>query len=192
MKSIFCTLTVLWALSPGITQAEVAQAGNYKLDPAHTNIQFSVSHLGFSNLIGRFNKMSGKMTLNKSGKSSVEVVINANSIDSNHKKRDAHLRGPDFFNVKQFPEIKFVSDKVKLNKKGEPTSISGKFSMHGKTRNVVLDVSAVGAGKDPWGGYRAGYVATTTIKRADYGMNYMPGGIGADVKITLDVEFIKQ
>jgi polyisoprenoid-binding protein YceI len=192
IKNQFFALTVLMALSPAVIQAEVAQAGNYKLDPSHTNIQFSVSHLGFSNLIGRFNEMSGKMKLDKAGKSSVEVVINTNSVDSNHKKRDAHLRGPDFFNVKQFPEIKFVSSKVTLNKKGEPTSIAGKLSMHGKTHEVVLDVSAIGAGKDPWGGYRSGYVATTTVKRADYGMNYMPGGIGADVKITLDVEFIKQ
>ena len=180
------------SLLPATARAEVAQPGTYQIDPGHTSAQFQISHLGFSHLVGRFNQLQGTIVLDPKGKSSVEVTIQANSIDTNHKKRDDHLRGPDFFNVKQFPVLKFVSDKVTFNDKGEPTEITGKLSLHGKTNPVKLTVKAVGAGKDPWGGYRAGYDASTTIKRADYGMNYMPKGLGSDVKIILNVEAIKK
>ena len=172
--------------------AEVAAAGSYKIDPAHTNVQFSVSHLGISNLIGRFNTVAGDISLEPNGNSKVEVTIQTNSVDTNHQKRDVHLRGPDFFNVKQYPVMKFVSDKVSYNSKGEPVSVSGMLSLHGKTQNVTLTVKPVGAGKDPWGGYRAGYDATTTIKRSEFNINYMPGGIGDDISITLNIEAIKQ
>lgn len=187
--TLFVMVVALNSLS---VSAEVAQAGAYKIDPAHTSVQFSVSHLGISNLIGRFNDVAGTINFAPKGKSSVEVTIQTGSIDSNHEKRDIHLRGPDFFNAKQFPVIKFESTKVSYNAKGEPIEITGKLSMHGKTADVTLAVKPVGAGKDPWGGYRAGYEASTTIKRAEFGMNYMPNGIGADVTITLNIEAIKQ
>jgi polyisoprenoid-binding protein YceI len=172
--------------------AEVAPAGSYKIDPAHTNVQFTVSHLGFSHLVGRFNKMQGDIQLQPNGNSRVEVTIETGSVDTNHEKRDIHLRSPDFFNAKQFPVMKFVSEKVSYNSNGEPVSVTGKLSLHGKTRDVTLNVTPVGAGKDPWGGYRTGYDATTVIKRSAFDMNYMQGGIGDDISITLNIEAIKQ
>ena len=185
-------LAVVFALASTPASAEVAAAGSYKIDPDHTTVLFTVSHLGTSNLVGRFNTVAGDMMFNPKGNSKVEVTIQTNSVDTNHEKRDVHLRGPDFFNVKQYPTMKFVSDKVSYNGKGEPVSISGKLSLHGKTKSVTLDVKPIGAGKDPWGGYRAGYDATTSVKRSDFGMNFMPGGIGDDISIKLNIEAIKQ
>ncbi len=192
IKTTFTAAAMAIALTATSVSAEVAPAGSYKIDPGHTNVMFSVSHLGFSNLVGRFNKMEGDISLNPKGHSKVTVTIKTASVDSNHDKRDVHLRGPDFFNVKQYPVMKFVSDKVSYNAKSEPVKVSGKLSLHGKTKNVTLAVTPIGAGKDPWGGYRIGYDATTTIKRSDFGMNYMQGGIGDDIHITLNIEAIKQ
>lgn len=182
-------LSTLLATSPA--WAESAASGDYKIDPAHTSVLFTVSHLGVSQLVGRFDTVEGAVTLNPKGKSSVEVVIATDSVDTNHKKRDDHLRSPDFFNARQFPEMKFVSSKLHFGA-GGLEKIDGKLSLHGKTNPVTLTVNPVGAGKDPWGGYRAGYTATTSIKRSDYGMNFMPGGIGDDIEVSLNIEGIKQ
>ena len=171
--------------------AEVAKAGNYKIDPAHTSINFSVSHLGISVLSGRFNTISGDLNFSPKGNSKVKVTIDTASVDTNHKKRNDHLKSPDFFNVKQFPEMTFSSNKVEYSSTGEPQKIIGSLSLHGETKPVTLNVKALGAGKDPWGGYRAGYTATTLIKRSDYGMKFMLGGIGDEISIVLNIEAIK-
>ncbi len=183
-------LVSLMAIS-SMASAEVAKVGSYKIDAAHTSINFSVSHLGTSILNGRFNKVEGKLNFAPKGESNVEVSIDTASVDTNHQKRNDHLKSPDFFNVKQFPVMKFTSSKVEYSKTGEPQKIVGKLSLHGETNPVTLDVQAVGAGKDPWGGYRAGYKATTTIKRSDYGMKFMLGGVGDEISIVLNIEAIK-
>lgn len=185
-------LALAIVLSSTPVAAEIASAGSYKIDPDHTTVLFTVSHLGTSNLVGRFNTVAGNINLNPKGDSMVEVTIQTDSVDTNHQKRDVHLRGPDFFNAKQYPVMKFASTKVSYNNQGEPVSVTGNLSLHGSTRSVTLDVKPVGAGKDPWGGYRAGYDASTTIKRSEFGMNFMPGGIGDDISISLNIEAIKQ
>ncbi len=191
--STLATLLFTAALSIGTSAyAESAAAGKYKIDPAHTSVEFSVSHLGISYLVGRFNTVEGDINLVPNGKSDVTVTIQTASLDSNHQKRDEHLRSPDFFNTKQFPTMRFVSTKASYNATGELTRVDGDLELHGVKKPVALSVKPVGAGKDPWGGYRSGYTATTTIKRSDFGMNFMPGGIGDDVAITLQVEAIKQ
>ena len=185
-------LALAIVLSSTPVAAEIASAGSYKIDPDHTTVLFTVSHLGTSNLVGRFNTVAGNINLNPKGDSMVEVTIQTDSVDTNHQKRDVHLRGPDFFNAKQYPVMKFASTKVSYNNQGEPVSVTGNLSLHGSTRSVTLDVKPVGAGKDPWGGYRAGYDASTAIKRSEFGMNFMPGGIGDDISISLNIEAIKQ
>ena len=172
--------------------AEKAADGNYTIDPAHTSVIFSVSHLGISELVGRFNTLEGSMKLIAGGDSSVKVTIDTASIDTNHRKRDDHLRSPDFFNARQYPEITFVANKVSYTANGEPETMTGTLSLHGKKNPLTLTVTSIGAGKDPWGGYRIGYKASTTIKRSDYGMTYMTGGIGDEINITLNIEAIKQ
>jgi len=196
MKNIYATtaavtLALLSTCTSVSVWAETAKPGSYKIDPAHTTVMFTVNHLGTSNLVGRFNTIEGDLTLEPKGSSKVEVSIETASVDTNHEKRDVHLRGPDFFNSKQYPKMKFTSSKVHFSN-GVPEKIEGKLSLHGKTHPVTLAVEPVGAGADPWGGYRAGYHATTVIKRSDYGMNFMPGGIGEDIKVSLNIEAIKQ
>jgi len=191
MKYILSVLLTVITLTAPSVIAETANHGAYKIDPAHSTVQFTVQHLGISNLTGRFNNINGKISLNPKGKSSVNISIKTSSVDTNHRKRDTHLRSPDFFNSKQYPAIKFESTKINFDTKGQPTGILGILSMHGKSKVVLLNIKFVGAGKDPWGGYRAGYDATTTIRRSDYGMKFMSGGIGDTIKITINIEAIK-
>ncbi len=120
------------------------------------------------------------------------MTIQTASVDTNHPKRDEHLRSPDFFNSKQFPVMRFVSRKLAYNTAGEPVRVEGDLELHGVTKPVTLAVTPVGAGNDPWGGYRAGYSVAATLKRSDFGMSFMPGGIGDDIAITLQIEAIKQ
>lgn len=172
--------------------AEKTASGQYKIDQTHSSIQFTVSHLGVSELSGRFNKFSGDLKIDRTGKSAVNMVVKTSSVDTNHAARDKHLRSPDFLNAKQYPSMKFVSESVKFNKQGEPARLIGKLTLHGKTLPVEWAVSKVGAGKDPWGGYRAGYNAVATIKRSSYGMKYMLGGVGDKIKIMIKLEAIKK
>lgn len=192
IKRSITLAAVVIALSSTPVFADVALNGSYKIDPAHSNVQFSVGHLGIGNIVGRFNTVAGNFNIDSKGSSKVDVTIEVTSVDTNHEKREAHLRSPDFFNVKQYPTMKFVSDKVSYNNQGEPISVSGSFTLHGKTQNVTLTIQPVGAGKDPWGNYRAGYTATTVIKRSAFDMNFMADGIGDDISITMNIEAIKQ
>ena len=167
-----------------------ASADAYKIDPSHTFAVFTVSHLGFSTTHGRFNDISGQFTEDGDG-GSIEISIKAGSIDTNDAKRDKHLRSPDFFNVKQFPKLAFKSTSVKKGADGSIT-VTGEFTMHGVTKNITVKGKHVGTGKDPWGGTRSGYDLEFSLKRSDYGMNYMLPGVGEDVKIMVSVEGIKQ
>ena len=173
-------------------QADPARPGHYVIDAGHTSVHFSISHLGYSDLKGRFNKVEGEFDLNPQGKSKLEIRIPTASIDTNHEKRDHHLRSPDFFNARQFPRITFTSTDVNYNDQGEPISIKGTLKLHGKSRPLTLKVTAKRAAKDPWGNYRAGFAASATLKRSDFGMNYMPGGIGDEVKLDIDMEALRQ
>lgn len=186
------TLLVAALIYLPVSQAEIASAGTYKIDPDHSSVQFSVGHLGYSELLGRFNTFSGSMVLKPSSDSKVEVTIKTASVDTNHGQRDEHLRSPDFLNAKQFPEMRFVSKRVNFDSQGQPTLIEGDFTLLGKTKPATLKVSAIGAGRDPWGGYRAGYSATTVLKRSAYGMNFMQdGGVGDDITVTVKIEAVK-
>lgn len=177
-----------------VCEADIAVPGTYKIDPDHSSMQFSVGHLGFSELLGRFNTFSGSIVLKPNGESKVEVAVKAASVDTNHDKRNDHLRSPDFLNAKQFPEIRFVSKRVSFDAQGRPVLMEGNLTLVGKTKPATMKISAIGAGKDPWGGYRAGYNATTVVKRSEYGMNFMrgEGGIGDDITITVKIEAVKQ
>lgn len=177
-----------------ICGANNALPGTYKIDPDHSSMQFSIGHLGFSELLGRFNTFSGSIVLKPKGESKVDVAVKTASVDTNHGKRDEHLRSPDFLNAKQFPDMHFVSKRVTFDTQGRPVLIEGELTLLGKTKPATMKVSAIGAGKDPWGGYRAGYNATAVIKRSEYGMNFMQGegGVGDDINITLKIEATKQ
>lgn len=173
-------------------QATWAQAARFKLDPTHTAIIFGVSHLGMSHTYGRFNTIVGEFTYdaNKPESSTFKVEIDANSIDSGNEKRDEHLRGPDFFNVKQFPKIEFVSTRVEPTAEG--LNVFGKLTMHGETKEVMIPFQKVGEGDTPFRDYRIGFSTQLTVQRSQFGMTGMLQGIGDDVALTISFEGIRQ
>ncbi|HEY5741996.1 MAG TPA: YceI family protein [Terrimicrobiaceae bacterium] len=168
------------------------QAETFKIDPVHSSVIFSVKHLGVSNVYGRFNDVSGKVVLDKSdaSKSSIEVTIPVESIDTRNQKRDQHLKSPDFFNAKQFPVIVFKSKEVKGS--GETYQVTGDLTLHGVTKPLSLEIKDVVEGKEMEGESRGGGETHFTIKRSDFGMDFMQGPVGDEVKVMLSLEGVKQ
>lgn len=167
-----------------------AATEKYVFEKPHTQILFSVNHLGFSNSTGRFNDFDGHFTVDRENpaNSSVEVTIKTDSIDMSHQAWEDHLKNADFFNVAKFPEMKFKSTKVEVT--GENTAnVTGDLTILDVTKPVVLAVTHNKSGKHPmknvdW----IGFSATTKIKRSEFGMNYGLPNVGDDVEIRIEVE----
>jgi polyisoprenoid-binding protein YceI len=168
-------------------------AGNFKIDPLHSVVQFWVGHMGVSEFPGRFDTITGAFTVDsahpEADKVSVQVPID--SLDTNFDKRNKDLLGPDFFNAKQFPSMSFTSTAVRMKNANEGV-LTGNLTLHGVTKPVTFSLMHVGAGPDPWGGYRSGYVAKTTLHRSDFGMNYMLNGISDTIVVQLNIEGKRQ
>lgn len=163
--------------------------GGYQVDPAHSVVLFSTKHAGVSYTHGRFNKVTGKLTIaDDAGKSAVEIEIDAGSIFTGVKKRDQHLQSPDFLNAKQFPTISFKSKQIKAA--GEDRfAVSGELTLHGVTRPVTVTMEKVGAGVFPMDkSFRVGFEGSFTIKRSDYEMKNMLDVVGDEVRLTIAVE----
>lgn len=194
-KFALITVTLLGLI---LTSRPLVQAAdNFKLDPAHTSVIFGVSHLGFSYTYGRFNEVAGSYTLDKEnpGASQFQLAINANSIDTGNAKRDEHLRGPDFFNVKQFPAITFQSTKVetKENEAGETVyEVTGDLTMHGVTRSVPLSLRMLKEGPGMEGKTRTGFLCEKHIMRTEFGMTNMIPAVGDEVAVTISFEGVKE
>lgn len=168
---------------------------NYQIDikGMHAFVEFKIKHLGYSWLKGRFNDFDGTFVYDGANpeKSSVQVTIDTASIDSNHGERDKHLRGKDFLDVKKYPEAKFVSTKVESTGKGT-AKIHGDLTLHGVTKAITIDAVEIGAGKDPWGGFRRGFEGKVTLTLADFGMNYNLGPASKNVEMLLHLEGIRK
>lgn len=175
-----------------LTWGSMVSAAGYKIDPAHTFVQFEISHLGFSTMVGRFNEMEGTFNWDRNNPedSSIDITIETASVDTNWAERDKHLREEDFLHVKQFPTATFKSTKYTGN--AESGTLEGMLTLHGVTRPITLQVEAVGEGDDPWGGYRAGFDATTTLRRSDFGINYDLGPKAETMEFKLHVEGIRK
>jgi polyisoprenoid-binding protein YceI len=169
-----------------------AWADNYTIDPDHTFPNFTISHLGFSTMHGRFDKTSGKLDLDMQKKTgSVEIVIDAASVDTGHAKRDQHLKSPDFFNAAEFPDIKFKSTKVTFTG-DKVTSVDGDLTIMKTTKPVTLTVTSMLCAVHAMSKKNVcGFDATTKIKRSDFGVNYALPAVGDDVTLALEVEAIK-
>lgn len=176
-----------------LAMSPMALADTFKLDPTHSFVEFSISHLGFSLLQGRFNEMEGQFTYDPKnpGKSSIEMTVQTGSIDSNHAERDKHLRSDDFFNVAKYPTSTFKSTSFKELGNNKAV-LKGDLTMLGTTKPITVDVEFIGAGDDPWGGYRRGYVGKTTIKRSDFGMSYNLGPAAETADLFFVVEGVRQ
>ena len=176
-------------------KADNHSAEHYVIDTdgAHAFVQFKISHLGFSWLYGRFNDFEGHFTYDPDHpeNSSVEVTIQTASVDSNHERRDDHLRNEDFLTVEEHPESHFRSTSFERVEDGK-YRMTGDFTLLGVTRELEMDVTQVGAGEDPWGNYRRGFHGTTSFRLADFGIDYDLGEEAEVIEIILDVEGIRQ
>ena len=180
-----------------IATADRSTRTTWTIDPAHSSVEFSVRHLMITTVRGRFTGVQGTLALDEAdpAKSTVEVVIDAATIDTREPQRDAHLRSADFFDVEKFPTLTFRSTKLD-GSSADRFSLAGDLTIHGVTRPVVLDVQREGQIKDAWGGIRTGFTATTKIKRSDFGLTWNQlleaGGVTVsdEVKISLDVQFV--
>lgn len=166
-----------------------ANAASYVIDTkgAHAAINFKVSHLGYSFVTGRFNDFGGSFEWDPANpeSASVEVTIKTASVDSNHAERDKHLRGKDFLAVDKYPSATFKSTGYKSTGKSSG-ELSGLFTLHGKSKTLTFPVTKVGEGKDPWGGYRAGFTGTTTIMLGDFGMDGYLGNQPVDLELIVE------
>jgi len=174
--------------------AGIAHATEYKIDPEHTTVVFRVRHL-FTSVEGRFDRFEGKISFDAAApeRATVEGTIDAGSVNTNVVERDKHLRSTDFFDVEKHPKITFKTTKV-LEVGADKTSgkMAGKLAIRGVEKDVVLDVSFLGQGKDSYGNLKAGFSATTRINRKDFGLTWNDtletGGVlvGDDVEIRID------
>jgi polyisoprenoid-binding protein YceI len=179
------------------TQAP-AKSTTWKIDPAHSNVQFAVKHLMISTVKGLFTDVEGEIVIvdGDPSKSSVSATLKAASIDTRTGQRDDHLRSADFLDAANFPEITFRSTRISGDE--SEFEVVGNLTIRGVTRVVTLDVTNEGAGKDPWGGERIAFSATTKLDRRDFGLTWNQaieaGGVlvGNDVKVSIDVEAVKQ
>lgn len=173
----------------------LAQAADYMIDTKgmHAFIQFRIQHLGYSWLYGQFNDFSGDFSYdqNDPSKAKASVVIKAASLDSNHAERDKHLRSDDFLNTDKYPEITFSSTKYSPGQ-GTGGTLYGNLTLHGVTKPVAININKMGEGKDPWGGYRAGFSGTTEINRSDFGVSKNLGPASEKVEIILSIEGIRK
>ena len=167
-------------------------ATRFSIDPAHSDVSFSVRHMMFAKVRGHFRKFSGTVTLDDANPSasSVEAEIESASIDTGSPDRDKHLRTPDFLDVEKFPKLTFKSSKV--DGKGDRLSVTGTLTLHGVSKEVVLDVERTGSGKDPWGNERQGFAAKGSLNRKDFGLAWNQaleaGGVLVGEKIELELE----
>ena len=179
------------ALAGAMGLANVARAAdNYAVDPVHSSVIFKIFHFNMAPFYGRIDAPGGKFVLDGE-KSTFEIELNVDKIYTGNEKRDAHLKGPDFFNAKEFPKITFKSNSVKVQ--GDSGfEASGDLTVHGVTKPLTVKIEKTGQGKDPMGKERAGLAATFMVKRSDFGVNYMPQGLGDEVTLMIGIEGLKE
>ena len=180
-------------LALAVTLPLETSAADYAIDTsgAHASINFKISHLGYSFIKGRFNKFSGDFSYdaNNIGASKINVIVDTTSLDTNHAERDKHIRSDDFIDAGKYPEATFTSSKITNAENGKFT-IAGDLTLHGTTRPIVINADFIGEGKDPWGGYRAGFTGTTRLELADFNIAVM--GASSYVDMELHIEGVRK
>jgi polyisoprenoid-binding protein YceI len=198
MGQIFSRIAVTAGLAAALSLPAAAATSTWQIDPAHSAAQFAVKHLAISTVRGAFTSVKGTIQFDDSDitKSSVDVTIDVNSVDTRQPDRDKDLRSDHFFDAEHFPTITFKSKRVEQLSPAK-LKITGDLTIHGITKEVVLDVDGPTAPvKDPWGHQRMAINATTKINRQDFGVKWnatMDNGgvvVGDEVSITIDAEMI--
>ncbi len=186
-----------WATAAALVFASAAlpaaAAETYQVDPVHTYVLFRIKHLDVGYSYGRFVEPRGGFAYDTEGQglSAIEMQVAAANVDTDVEKRDNHLRSPDFFDAEKHPDITFKSTGVQKTGEGR-YEVTGDLTLLGVTRSVTVPAEATGAGDDPWGNYRMGFEAVFTVKRSDFGMDFMMNGLGDEVELTVSVEGIRQ
>jgi polyisoprenoid-binding protein YceI len=166
-----------------------AGAADYQVDPVHTTLIYRIKHLQASYSYGRFNKVGGTFSYDPAApeKTTFSMSVNSADIDSGDPQRDAHLKSPDFFNVKQFPTISFKSTSVK--KTGDDKlEVTGDLTLHGVTKSVTTTLTVVGTAQGMAGETRTGFEGTLEIKRSDFGMKGLMPAVGDEVRLIVSIE----
>ncbi|TCK08723.1 YceI family protein [Marinobacterium mangrovicola] len=183
------------ALAGFLAFAPSAFAADYAVDTQgmHASVNFRISHLGFSWLKGRFNDFDGSFSYDAENPadSSVSMEIDTASLTTNHAERDKHIRSDDFLNVDEYPTATFQSTSFAPNDDGTAV-LTGDLTLHGVTNEVTVDVTKIGEGEDPWGGYRAGFSGTLEFQPADFGIEYNLGPASETVYLDIELEGVRQ
>ena len=183
------------------TTATPAQRTTWNIDPAHTLVEFAAKHMMITTVKGRFADVRGTITIDEAqpDRSSVEATLDAKSLDTRSEDRDKHLRSADFLDVEKFPVVTFKSRRIAgaSNQQGKSFKVTGDLTIHGVTREVTLDTTYEGRGRDPWGGERVSFSADTKIDRRDFGLTWNAaletGGVlvSNDIKIHVEVQAVR-
>jgi polyisoprenoid-binding protein YceI len=190
MGHVFSRIAVTAGLAAILSLPAAATTSTWNIDPAHSSAQFAVKHLMISTVRGAFTSVKGSIQLDDKDitKSSVEVTIDVNSVDTRQPDRDKDLKSDHFFDAEHFSTITFKSKKVEQVSPGK-LKVTGDLTIRGVTKEVVLDVDGPTAPvKDPWGNQRIGVSASSKVTRQDFGITYGPGMIGDEISITIDAE----
>jgi len=191
IKQLLTIITLLFSAPISVMASE------YLIDTegAHAAIEFRIQHLGYSWLLGQFKDFSGTFNYDEKNPAAAtfKVTINTASIDSNHAERDKHLREENYLDTDKYPQATFISSSYTPQAEGRAI-LKGKLTLHGVTREISIAVAEVGAGMDPWGGYRRGFTGETTLVLADFGIDEKEklGPAAKKVKLFLFIEGIRQ
>ena len=180
-------------------QIDTVARTTWQIDPKHSLVEFSVKHMMFSTVKGRFGGVTGTITLDEAdlSRASVDVEVDVSTIDTREEQRDGHLRSADFFDVEQYPTMTFMSTRVE-DLGGDRFRLVGDLTIRGITREVSLDAVFNGRGTNPWGQTVAGYSATGEISRKDFGLEWNAvletGGVLVSdaVKLTLEIQAVRR
>jgi polyisoprenoid-binding protein YceI len=192
MGQAFSRIALTAGLAAVLSLPAAAATSTWQIDPAHSSAQFAVKHLMISTVRGAFTKVTGTIQFDDKDitKSTVDVTIDATSVDTRVADRDKDLKSDHFFDVEHYPTITFKSKRVEQVSPGK-LKVTGDLTIRGATKEVVLDVDGPTAPvKDPWGNQRMGVNANSKITRQDFGITYGPGMIGDEISITIDAEMI--
>jgi polyisoprenoid-binding protein YceI len=188
MKAYLPIAAIALLFSTALASAQTV----YSVDAIHSSVLFRLMHADTAPFYGRFNRVSGTIKSDANAPTEIDVVVEAGSVDTNQKDRDEHLRGPDFFDIKQFPDIRFKSTGVK--KSDDSTfEVTGDLTLHGTTKPITVTFKRTGMGKNAQGKDVIGFETTFTIKRSEFGVSgYVGKGLGDDTTLIIALELIKQ
>ncbi|PZW66982.1 polyisoprenoid-binding protein YceI [Pseudomonas sp. URMO17WK12:I1] len=191
LKKTFAALV----LGTALLGAGQAMAADYAIDKQgqHAFVNFKISHLGYSWLYGTFKDFDGTFSFDEKNPeaSKVDVTLKTDSVDTNHAERDKHIRSADFLNVSKNPTATFKSTSVKSTGQGA-ADITGDLTLNGVTKPVVIAAKFIGEGKDPWGGYRAGFEGSTKLKLKDFNIEKDLGPASQEVELIISVEGVRK